>query len=125
MAVVKIRLNQKRRLAQIKRDSFRCCRCNRHEPDNWRDELVVHHIIPYKRGGTNAVGNMITLCHACHNFWHRVEVRLGKLFDLTESRYVGLFTRYLKHTGAYASVEPYDYKWWFSTFKHLLQEGKL
>lgn len=32
--------------------------------------LEVHHITPRRLGGTNSQGNLITLCSACHSYWH-------------------------------------------------------
>jgi len=32
--------------------------------------LEVHHIKPRTAGGNNRTENLITLCSACHRFWH-------------------------------------------------------
>ena len=33
--------------------------------------LEVHHILPRQAGGANKPDNLITLCGACHRFWHQ------------------------------------------------------
>lgn len=42
--------------------------------------LEVHHVVPRKRGGSNGHENLITLCGACHRFWHEKGVT-GADFD--------------------------------------------
>jgi 5-methylcytosine-specific restriction protein A len=32
---------------------------------------VVHHIVPKKRGGTDAVSNLMAVCNRCHQLLHR------------------------------------------------------
>lgn len=36
-----------------------------------RKFLELHHIVPVAKGGTDTVGNLITLCSRCHRKWHR------------------------------------------------------
>ena len=55
------------RKAVLERDEHQCCKCSR------CDGLEVHHIKPVSEGGTNDLGNLITLCGACHTEWHSVE----------------------------------------------------
>jgi len=54
------------RRAVLARDRHRCqapgCRHTRF--------LEVHHRVPRAAGGSNAAGNLITLCSACHRLWH-------------------------------------------------------
>lgn len=38
-----------------------------------RRYLQLHHIVPVAKGGTNTVGNLITLCSRCHRKWHRLQ----------------------------------------------------
>ena len=35
-----------------------------------RRYLEVHHVVPRNRGGSNAAGNLVTLCAACHRVMH-------------------------------------------------------
>lgn len=51
-----------------KRDNYTCANCG--WPDgvkSKRRNLHVHHRVPLSRGGNNALTNLITLCHMCHN----------------------------------------------------------
>ena len=62
------------------RDSSRCTgegedgeRCNRRV--DW-DTGHLHHVIPRGRGGSDEMGNTVTLCGACHGKLHpRVRLR--------------------------------------------------
>jgi len=47
------------------RDGYRCQRCRITE-EEIGTELDVHHIIPKRYGGSNALSNLISLCHRCH-----------------------------------------------------------
>lgn len=47
------------------RDGYKCQHCN------VQSNLQVHHIIPRSKGGSNAVGNGITLCKECHYKLHK------------------------------------------------------
>lgn len=63
----------------FERDKYRCQRCG----DFYGEDsfiLTAHHIIPRKKGGTNKLKNLITLCNECHNI---VEIlgRVDKYFD--------------------------------------------
>ena len=44
-----------------RRDGYKCVKC----PNT--TNLEVHHIVPVSKGGTNAMNNLITLCHKCHS----------------------------------------------------------
>lgn len=50
----------------LERDNYTCQRCGLKQEEIDR-ELDVHHIIPYKLGGTNDLSNLISLCRSCHN----------------------------------------------------------
>ncbi len=52
------------RYAILKRDNFRCVLCG---DDAQSARLVVDHIIPVVRGGTNDITNLRTLCTACNH----------------------------------------------------------
>lgn len=67
------------------RDGHKCVECGA------KDELEVHHIVPWKRSRDNSDENLITLCHECHMKAHRVfrseclaESRLEKIRKLDE-----------------------------------------
>lgn len=64
----------------IERDDYRCQSCGMHENNHWRG-LSVHHITPlrhFRHGGgvdyesANALGNLVTLCDACHSRWEKM-----------------------------------------------------
>lgn len=48
------------RLAALERDGWRCVLCNSVR------RLEVHHVKSLKDGGTHELGNLQTLCRACH-----------------------------------------------------------
>jgi len=51
---------RKNRKKALKRDNEQCQFCNS------KNNLEVHHILPVRDGGTNNIGNLITLCRVCH-----------------------------------------------------------
>jgi hypothetical protein len=53
------------RAAVLARDRHRCTGCGATR------FLEVHHLKPRREGGSNAAGNLITLCSRCHAFQHR------------------------------------------------------
>lgn len=48
----------------IKRDHFRCLRCDKKFSARW---LSVHHLIPRSEGGEDNLENLVTLCNKCHD----------------------------------------------------------
>ena len=52
------------RVAALERDGGCCVRCES------ADDLTVHHIVPWRQTRDDSVGNLVTLCRACH---YRVE----------------------------------------------------
>lgn len=48
----------------LKRDKFRCTICGSDASEN---RLIVDHIMPVVRGGTNTIDNLRTLCTACNH----------------------------------------------------------
>jgi group II intron reverse transcriptase/maturase len=48
------------RLGVLARDDYRCTHCG------GRDNLHVHHVRPRRKGGTNQMDNLQTLCETCH-----------------------------------------------------------
>jgi hypothetical protein len=48
----------------LTRDGNRCGNCGS------TSNLMVHHIVPLSRGGTNQVSNLRTLCEDCHKKLH-------------------------------------------------------
>ena len=59
----------------LNRDAFTCQLCG-----SCRN-LEVHHIRPRSRMGTNALDNLLTLCHACHQAVHAGFIRLKETAD--------------------------------------------
>jgi hypothetical protein len=57
----------KHRMRIIQRDNYRCRVCGRSPNDHVDLELHVHHVRPWAVGGVTEDGNLITLCHTCHN----------------------------------------------------------
>lgn len=51
--------------AAKRRDGRRCVRCGSTKPP-----LHAHHVISLSRGGSNDIGNLITLCEDCHSREH-------------------------------------------------------
>jgi 5-methylcytosine-specific restriction endonuclease McrA len=83
------------RTAVLKRDGYRCVNCGQ-----TGTELHVHHIIPRSEGGTNDLGNLVTLCGRCHSIQdakgHKlIQKRIDE--DLSE-----------EHAGLVASNEQED-----------------
>jgi len=56
------RLDENLRIATLMRDKYTCQECGR---DNCK--LEAHHIVPRRLKGSNAIGNLITLCDKCHD----------------------------------------------------------
>lgn len=54
-------LNIRLRQSILERDNNVCQDCNKKFK-----RLEVHHIIPLRKGGTNDLDNLITLCRKCH-----------------------------------------------------------
>lgn len=51
----------------LQRDAFTCRDCGKQgNPGQRQDDVQVHHLIPYSRGGEHVPTNLITLCGACH-----------------------------------------------------------
>lgn len=46
-----------------RRDGWHCQLCGVHCQ---AQQIQCHHIIPWRRGGTNGPGNLITVCSSCH-----------------------------------------------------------
>ena len=57
----------------LKRDGFRCVRCERKN-----DRLIVHHIVERKNGGLDALSNLETVCGICHALDHGTPTFAGR-----------------------------------------------
>lgn len=55
----------RRRYASVHPLCEECLKVGRYTPTQ-----VVHHILPLREGGTNAEGNLMSLCHCCHGRIH-------------------------------------------------------
>ena len=49
------------RKAVYERDNYTCRKCNKK-----LTKPHAHHLIPWERGGTNDLSNLLTLCGRCH-----------------------------------------------------------
>lgn len=59
--------------------SDKCCNCGSDT------NVEYHHIVPLKLGGTNSIGNIVPLCHACHMAAHKGQ-HMSHYSDYTESK---------------------------------------
>ena len=57
---------KKQRIRILKRDKYRCKICGRSPKNNVDITLHLHHIRPWSERGLTHDGNLITLCHTCH-----------------------------------------------------------
>lgn len=71
--------NAQERERILARDGYHCRVPGCGQRDAWR--LEIHHIIPVKQGGTNALENGITLCDACHDHLLGRELTFALLFQ--------------------------------------------
>lgn len=56
----------RRRKKTLERDGYECQNCGRGKSHN----LEVHHVVPIKKGGSNKISNLQTLCKDCHKAIH-------------------------------------------------------
>lgn len=85
------RLDENLRKATLMRDSFTCQYCGSRDC-----VLEVHHITPRRENGEDTLGNLITLCTACHTMVTGHEgAYKGLFYNLTKGKYIGL--RYASH----------------------------
>ena len=55
---------------------FVCEKCGKKLNPNWREkDYDIHHIIPFAKGGTHALDNLIVLCRVCHKTEHASKKR--------------------------------------------------
>ena len=57
-------INLKIRYETLKRDNFRCVLCGQNANE---EKLVIDHIIPVVKGGTNHTDNLRVLCRTCNH----------------------------------------------------------
>lgn len=75
------RLDENIRKAVILRDGYKCRECGK-----FNTVLEVHHIKPKRFGGSNTLGNLITLCSKCHQKTEGVEEQyMQKYFAILTS----------------------------------------
>lgn len=59
------------RLRVLRRDRFRCVECGVASGRGNRGvRLVVHHVVGLSVGGSDRMGNLVTLCVSCHKIKH-------------------------------------------------------
>jgi 5-methylcytosine-specific restriction endonuclease McrA len=54
------------RVKALNRDNFRCAFCGKSPATNVGTKLHIDHIVPFSKGGTNAIDNLQTLCEECN-----------------------------------------------------------
>lgn len=64
--------------ATVSRDGHKCVVCSS------TDRPTAHHHVPKRNGGPDALWNLLTLCHACHNAVEAA-IRQGRHTDLTRT----------------------------------------
>ncbi len=57
---------RRRREKVLLRDDYECRNCSKKGGLDGPAELVVHHIVPAKAGGSHEVRNLVALCEDCH-----------------------------------------------------------
>ncbi len=65
------RLDENLRLACLMRDRYQCQQCGKQ-----RCRLQAHHLIYRDHGGKDTLGNVLTLCEACHQKVHQGKLHL-------------------------------------------------
>lgn len=60
------RINQKIRLFVFQKDNYTCRACGFSNINNINKRLVIDHIVPVNKGGTDDVTNLQTLCAVCN-----------------------------------------------------------
>lgn len=72
--------NPSGKAAAKRRDEFRCLICN------FEHVVAAHHIVPVKQGGTNLIGNIITLCPNHHYMAHAGMFSIDELTALVKKQ---------------------------------------
>ena len=67
VAMSKSDVPRKTRLAVLERDNYACRRCGRHAGNT----ANIHHRAGREGIDPNCLGNLVLLCHACHEWAHR------------------------------------------------------
>jgi hypothetical protein len=101
---------EERRLAVYLRDGEECKECGRNT------RIHIHHVTPLSKGGTNKIGNLITLCEDCHSKKHNHQFFTEKNsgIDSELSRKISLIRLTIEHerklTFLYRKGGTQDYK---------------
>ena len=75
-----------RRRAVYRRDDYVCQDCGARGGQGGSSELHAHHRTPLSRGGSNALGNVVTLCKSCHNDRHDHDITGDERFPVPSPR---------------------------------------
>ncbi len=67
----------KNRRAEVRRRDRRCRSCGI-TPEENGNALHVHHLVPFRFGGTNLPENLVALCNSCH---HAIEAVTNRALD--------------------------------------------
>lgn len=73
-----------------KRDNWECQRCSSPGGPYGNSILHAHHIVPKSEGGEDKLGNLITLCHDCHESIHGHSIPLPERSYLEQSKNKGV-----------------------------------
>ena len=60
------------------RDRDKVCRSCGKTPEENGNALHVHHLVPFRYGGTNLPENLVALCDSCH---HTIEATTNQVLD--------------------------------------------
>lgn len=58
---------RERRKECYERDNWTCCDCGVHCSSQGKNKIQAHHVIPRRHGGSDELGNLVTLCISCHH----------------------------------------------------------
>ena len=65
--ILKRKVSVSTRLKVFSRDNFKCRYCGDSPSINEKCQLVIDHILPLSRGGSNLIKNLQTLCRKCNS----------------------------------------------------------
>jgi len=89
---------EQKREQVLERDDYACRFCDLTESESAEEygrALDVHHVIPKRDGGTDAIDNLLTLCPSCHNTLESAHATaMGELNTNRPSEAAQIYLRY-------------------------------